>query len=135
MPSTDRAPATDRGPGHANEVFLIGRLAADPVRRELPSGDPLVSFRLIVDRQPPARRAARSSRVPGTPGARVPTVDTLDCAAWRKDVQRSLTRAEPGDVLEVHGALRRRFWRTGAGAASRSEVEVVRMRRVPATAE
>jgi len=33
-------------------------------------------------------------------------------------------------VLEVEGALRRRFWRMGAGAASRSEVEVLRVRRL-----
>lgn len=123
MPSTD----SDSGPVHANEVLLIGRLAAQPVRRELPSGDLLVSFRLVVERAPTPRRPAR---VAGTPRRRAPTVDTLDCAAWRKDAQRSLTRATAGDVLEVHGALRRRFWRTGTGAASRSEVEVVRVRRV-----
>ena len=126
MPSTDRDRDSDSGPGHANEVLLIGRLAADPVLRELPSGDPLVSFRLVVERPTPVRRASRAA---GTPGSRAPTVDTLDCAAWRKDVQRSLTRATPGDELEVHGSLRRRFWRTGTGAASRSEVEVVRVRR------
>ena len=130
MPSTDRD--SDSVSAHANEVLLIGRLAADPVRRELPSGDPLVSFRLVVERPTPVRRASRATKAPGTPGRRIPTVDTLDCAAWRKDVQRSLTRAAPGDVLEVHGSLRRRFWRTGTGAASRSEVEVVRVRRLPA---
>ena len=63
---------------------------------------------------------------------RSPTVDTLDCAAWRRDVQRSLARLQPGDVLEVHGSLRRRFWRAGPAAASRSEVEVTRVRRVAA---
>jgi len=124
-------PTTDPDPGsvHANEVLLIGRLAAEPVRRELPSGDPLVSFRLVVERPPATRHTARAGSMPRP---RVPTVDTLDCAAWRRDVQRSLSRAAPGDVLEVHGALRRRFWRTGTGAASRSEVEVVRVRRVTA---
>lgn len=112
---------------HTNEVLLVGRLAADPVRRELPSGDPLVSFRLVVERPPAARRGAR-----GSASVRVPTVDTLDCAAWRKDVHRTLTRLAPGDILEVHGALRRRFWRTGTGAASRSEVEVTLVRRLVA---
>ena len=134
MRSTDRDPVADRGSdaGHANEVLLRGRLAADPVRRDLPSGDTLVSFRLVVDRLPPPRRPRRSPRAPGAPGSRAPTVDTLDCAAWRKDVQRSLSRAAPGDVLEVHGSLRRRFWKTGTGAASRSEVEVARVRRLSA---
>jgi single-strand DNA-binding protein len=112
--------------GSVNEVRLVGRLAGDPVRRELPSGDVLVSFRLVV----PRPRAGRGR--PSGGGARSPTVDTIECAAWRKDVQRTLARSAAGDVLEVQGALRRRFWRSGGGPASRSEVEVGRLRRVPA---
>ena len=118
-------PRTSAPPAHANEVRLVGRLALQPVHRELPSGDALVSFRLVVERDAAAVRAARAGGA-----SRSPTVDTLECSAWRRDVQRTLARTGPGDVLEVHGALRRRFWRTGAGAASRSEVEVVRVKRL-----
>jgi single-strand DNA-binding protein len=117
-----RGAAPEPSSAHVNEVHLVGRLAVEPVQRQLPSGDPLMSFRLVVER-PPGSRTGRQ----GT--SRSPTVDTLDCAAWRRDVQRVLARASAGDVLEVHGALRRRFWRTGGGPASRSEVEVVRVRR------
>ena len=106
--------------GHRNEVRLVGRLAAEPLHRELPSGDRLVQFRLVVERDRTRRQA----------GPRAPTVDTLDCTAWRKDVQRSLASCLPGDVLEVSGALRRRFWRAPGGAASRSEVEAGRLRRL-----
>ena len=106
---------------HSNEVRLVGRLAAVPVARELPSGDRLLQFRLVVARAPSGRT--------GGGGRRAPTVDTLDCAAWRRDVQRTLGSSQVGDVLEVTGALRRRFWRTPGGAASRSEVEVLRVRR------
>ena len=109
-------------PPHVNEVHLVGRLAVEPARRELPSGDVLVSFRLVVSR-PPGRKGQTE---------RSPTVDTLDCSAWRRDVQRSLARLQPGNVIEVHGSLRRRFWRAGTAAASRSEVEVTRVRRVGA---
>lgn len=109
---------------HENEVHLVGRLSAEPTPRELPSGDVLVTFRLVVARPPAARRTG------GGPSSRSPTVDTIDCSAWRKGVQRSLDKAAPGDVIEVEGALRRRFWRTGSGAASRSEVEVSRVRRL-----
>lgn len=112
-------------PGHVNEVRLVGRLAVEPVHRDLPSGDPLVSFRLVVERDLRTRRSGANGG-----STRSPTVDTLDCSAWRRDVQRTLSRAAPGEVLEVEGALRRRFWRTGAGAASRSEVEVLRVRRI-----
>lgn len=116
------ASTTVSAPPHVNEVHLVGRLAVEPARRELPSGDVLVSFRLVVSRPPGRKRATERS----------PSVDTLDCAAWRRDVQRSLARLQPGDVLEVHGSLRRRFWRVGPAAASRSEVEVTRVRRVAA---
>ena len=125
---TEPRPGTapdDEVTGHVNEVRLVGRLAVEPVRKELPSGDPLVSFRLVVERDARARRGASVGS-----SSRSPTVDTLDCSAWRRDVQRTLARAQPGEVLEVTGALRRRFWRTGAGAASRSEVEVLRVRRL-----
>ena len=105
---------------HCNEVHLVGRLAAEPVRRELPSGDVLVQFRVVVERRPGLRAAGR----------RTPTVDTLDCTAWRKDVQRSLGSYAAGDVVEVTGALRRRFWRSPGGPASRSEVEATRLRRL-----
>ncbi len=114
---TDRTAAAVE---HCNDVHLVGRLAAAPVRRELPSGDVLMQFRLVVERGRPRRQA----------GPKAPTVDTLECTAWRKDVQRSLTSCQPGDVLEVTGALRRRFWRSPGGPASRSEVEATRLRRL-----
>jgi single-strand DNA-binding protein len=113
--------ATAAPSGHVNEVHLVGRLAGEPRRRELPSGDVLVTFRVVVSRAP-ARRGTRTG---------APTVDTLDCVAWRADVQRSVERATEGDLVELHGSLRRRFWRAAAGAVSRSEVEVVRMKRLP----
>ncbi len=91
-----------------NEVFLRGRLAAEPMPRELPSGDELHSFRLTV------------TRPPGEKGR----VDSIDCAALSARARRSLARARPGDELEVVGSLRRRFWRAPAGLNSRYEVLV-----------
>lgn len=110
------------GTDHVNEVRLLGRLAAAPVRRTLPSGTEILTFRLVVERDRRTRQAAQAA------SRRSPTVDTLDCAAWRKDTQRVLSRVEPGDLLEIHGALRRRFWRSPAGPTSRSEVEVGHVR-------
>lgn len=96
--------------GALNEVRLVGRVSADPIARTLPSGDRLVTFRLIVDR--PA--GGRSTQ----------TIDALECSAWAARVQRSVLRWQPGDVVEVSGAIRRRFFRGAGGAASRVEVEV-----------
>lgn len=109
----------DSGPAR-NEVLLVGRLAAVPQERELPSGDHLVTLRLVVDRPVPRR----------PPPGRAVSVDTLDCAAWTAATRRTARGLQAGDVVEVQGALRRRFWRVGAGAVSRTEVEVTALRRL-----
>jgi single-strand DNA-binding protein len=98
-----------------NEVRLRGRLASAALERGLPSGDTVATFRLVVDQPPRKESSAR--------------VDTLDCAAFRADVRKRLLRCEAGEVLEIEGALRRRFFRAGGGAASRYEVEVAALRR------
>ena len=73
---------------------------------------------------------------PDAPGAVVPhgvratTVDTIDCVAWTSGPRRKASQFVAGDVVSVGGALRRRFWRAGAGAVSRCEVEVTAVRRV-----
>lgn len=103
-----------------NEVVLVGRLAAPPVGRELPSGDALVTFRVVVDR-PPARR--------GEPVRRT-AVDALECVVWTTALRKAAVGWHAGDVIELEGALRRRFWRVAGGATSRYEVEVNRARRV-----
>lgn len=115
--STDHVGATtDVGPDYCNEVLLRGRLAAAAESRELPSGDLLVTFRVIVDR---ARADGERLRV-----------DTIDCTAWTARVQRSAVAWQPGDRVEVGGSLRRRFRRAAEGATSRVEVEVRRARRL-----
>ena len=101
---------------HHNEVLVRGRMSAPAESRELPSGDVVVVFRVIVERARAGRERQR--------------VDTIDCAAWTPRVQRSARSWQPGELVEVSGALRRRFRRADAGATSRVEVEVRRARRV-----
>jgi len=99
-----------------NEVRLAGRLAAAPQERELPSGDTVWTFRVVVRR-------------PGGRGTRVGAVDTVDCAAYSAAAARSVRSWLAGDEVQVDGALRRRFWRSPTGARSRYEIEVSRGRR------
>jgi single-strand DNA-binding protein len=94
-----------------NHVVLRGRLAASPAAKELPSGDLLLVFQLTVPR-PPGDRGR---------------VDSIDCVTTRSRPRRSLNRAKPGDVLEVEGSLRRRFWRSPTGPTSRYAVDVERV--------
>jgi len=105
-----------------NEVVLVGRVSGVPEERELPSGDALVSWRVVVDRPAPRRAPP--------PGVRPATVDTVDCVAWTAPVRRTARGLLAGDVVAVEGALRRRFWRSGLGSASRTEVEVEALRRL-----
>ncbi len=101
-----------------NEVVLCGRVSAPPEDRELPSGDCLVTARVIVDRD--AAALSRSSQ----------RVDTIDCVAWVKRVQRTMRNWQAGDTVRVEGSIRRRFFRGQNGAVSRVEVEVKRARRL-----
>ncbi len=106
-----------------NEVRLMGRVSAPSQLRVMPSGDELVSFRLIVDRGPAPRSVA---------GRQHPTVDVIDIACWSARTRRTALHLQAGNVVTVQGALRRRFWKAGAAAASRCEVEasLVAKRRV-----
>ena len=108
--STKSATAQGSGCPPTNEVRLVGRLSRSPEERVLPSGDTLWTFRVVVDRP----RGGPSRQ----------TVDALECAAWSPRARRSVGRWAEGDVVEVSGALRRRFFRTVAGAVSRVEVEM-----------
>jgi single-strand DNA-binding protein len=104
---------------HRNEVRLVGRVSADPVSVTLPSGDAVVTVRLVVERpRPPAGRGRRRQ------------VDTVACAAWMPTLRRTLLRWCPGDTVEVDGALRRRFWRAEGVPQSRYEVELSAARRL-----
>lgn len=102
-----------------NEVRLRGRFTG-AVERELPSGDLLVTARLVVPRSDSA--AAGGSAATG--------VDTIDCALWAPQLRRRALNVPEGTVVELEGVLRRRFWRGAAGPASRYEVEVVALRRL-----
>ena len=100
-----------------NEVRLQGRLSGEAEERVLPSGEVLVNFRLAVGRSPDSG----PSRV---------TVDKIDCVVRRAGLRRTVGAWTVGDVVELEGMLRRRFWRGTAGLASRYEVEVTSARRL-----
>ena len=101
-----------------NEVTLVGRVSAVPELRDLPSGDRLVTLRVVVDR-------------PAHKGATKRAVDVIDVACWSKRTQRTAAALRPDDGLRVEGALRRRFFVAGGGGrASRYEVEAARLVRL-----
>jgi single-strand DNA-binding protein len=101
-----------------NEVRLIGRLSLAAEEKELPSGDHLTAFRVVVTRP---REKRRGSRV---------QIDALECHTWVARVRRAAMTWQVGDVIEVNGSLRRRFFKTGGRLQSMTEVEVSSARRV-----
>jgi single-strand DNA-binding protein len=114
----DDAPDAVDDPGeNVNEVRLVGRLAADPQLRELPSGDSVWNLRVAVQRSAGPRGQKPRQRV-----------DSLECAVWGGRLKGRVSSWRSGDVVEVEGALRRRFFQAGGSAASRVEVELTRGR-------
>ena len=95
-----------------NDLLLRGRVSAAAVEKELPSGDKLVEFRLIVSRE---RRDG---------------VDTLDIGAWSAKSRRMALSLKPDEWVEVSGAVHRRFWTGAGGLASRWQVEAVEISRI-----
>ena len=116
-PEPSRSRPADEDPG--NVVLLRGRVSTAPEERCLPSGSLVVSLRLSVPRSPsPMTRGSRQGS------------DWVDCSAWGARARRVASGWRAGDVVEVQGALRRRFTRGAGGTSTRLEVEVLRGRLV-----
>ena len=50
-------------------------------------------------------------------------VDTLDIGVWRKDLQKKSLTLVAEQFVSVKGAIRRSFWSTPNGLASRYQIE------------
>jgi single-strand DNA-binding protein len=95
-----------------NVVVLAGTVAADPVVRQMPSGDAVTELRISV---------------PETGRRLLP----LPVAAWHATIgSATLDPIAKGDEVLVHGHLVRRFYRSGAGARSLTEVVATGIKRL-----
>jgi single-strand DNA-binding protein len=88
-----------------NNCLLRGRVSAPATDKELPSGEHVVEFRLIISRE---KRDG---------------VDTLDIASWSAKNRRTALSFKGGEWIEVSGSVRRRFWQSPTGLASRWQIE------------
>jgi single-strand DNA-binding protein len=100
-----------------NEVRLVGRVSGAPERRSLPSGDELVSLRVVVSRRPSGVDTLDVAVGPAPPSGSRPREGQVG-----RRLLASAERLEPGDRVEVRGSLRRRWWGTGGVRQSRVEV-------------
>jgi len=95
-----------------NIVVLAGTVAAEPVARRLPSGDEVTELRLSVPE-------AGERLLP------------LPVAVWHSTVgRRAVEGIGKGDAVLVYGQLARRFYRSGAGARSLTEVVARRIEKL-----
>ncbi|MCL6650485.1 MAG: single-stranded DNA-binding protein [Chloroflexi bacterium] len=94
-----------------NRVILIGRLTRDPELRYVPSGQPVASFTLAVDR-------------PFTNQAGERETDFIDIVAWRKLADQVSQHLSKGRLVAVEGRLQIRSYETQDGQ-KRKVAEVV----------
>ena len=95
-----------------NDLLLRGRVSAAATSKELPSGDKVVEFRLIVTRE---NREG---------------VDTLDIAAWSAKSRKTALTLKADQWVEISGSIHRRFWQSPGGLASRWQVEAIEISRL-----
>jgi single-strand DNA-binding protein len=94
-----------------NRVMLIGRLTRDPELRYVPSGHPVASFTLAVDR-------------PFTNQAGDRETDFIDIVAWRKLADQVSQHLSKGRLVAVEGRLQIRSYETQDGQ-KRKAAEIV----------
>jgi single-strand DNA-binding protein len=95
-----------------NDVLLRGRVSQKAVEKQLPSGDKVVEFLLIVTRD------------------KQPGVDTMDIGSWSSKSRRTALSLAPHEWIEISGSIHRRFWSGPGGLASRWQVEAVEISRI-----
>ena len=99
-----------------NKVILIGRLANDPELKYTPSGIPVTTFRLAVDR--PMSSEARQS-------GQEKQADFIDIVAWRQSAEFASNYLGKGRLVAIDGRLQIRQYVANDGTNRRvSEVVV-----------
>jgi single-strand DNA-binding protein len=94
-----------------NRIILIGRLTRDPELRYVPSGAPVASFSLAVDRPFQNQQGNRET-------------DFIDVVAWRKLAEQVSQYMSKGRMVAVEGRLQIRSYETQDGQ-KRKVAEVV----------
>lgn len=94
-----------------NRIILIGRLTRDPELRYVPSGQPVASFTLAVDRPFVNQQGERAT-------------DFIDIVAWRKLAEQVTQHLSKGRLVAVEGRLQIRSYETQDGQ-KRKAAEVV----------
>lgn len=99
-----------------NEVVLVGNLTDDPELRYTPSGTPVASFTVAVNRR---------TRDPVSGEWKDGETSFIRCNVWRQQAENAAESLAKGVRAIVVGRLRQRSWETPEGQRrSVTEVEV-----------
>ena len=98
-------------PVYINKVFLAGNLTKDPEMRYMPSGTPVTTFRLAVNR-----------RFRNKNGEEVDEACFIDVVVYGKTAEVCNEYLSKGRNVLVEGRLRFETWETDAGRRSRHVV-------------
>jgi single-strand DNA-binding protein len=99
-----------------NEVTLVGNLTDDPELRYTPSGTPVASFTVAVNRR---------MRDPASGEWKDGETSFIRCNVWRQQAEHAAESLSKGTRAIVVGRLRQRSWETPEGQRrSVTEVEV-----------
>ena len=80
-----------------NKVILIGRLTKDPELRNTPTGVPVVSFTIAVNRTYQDKNGERQA-------------DFINCIAWRNQAENLARYIRKGGLIAVDGSLQTRSY-------------------------
>jgi single-strand DNA-binding protein len=111
-----------------NEVHLVGHMSKPLEIKEMPSGDWLGKWALVIKRprtDDPADETGGEEPAAGGPAGnrRRQSHDTIDCISFDMGLIERLSDVAPRTRLDVHGALRRRFYPGQDGRQSSYAVE------------
>lgn len=94
-----------------NDVALRGWVTTIATERELPSGDLVAQFRIAITRPEGG-------------------VDTIDIESWSGKTRRTALSLKDGEWVEISGSIRRRFWKSQQGLASKWQVLSQEIKRI-----
>lgn len=99
-----------------NKVTLVGRLTADPERKQTPSGIAVTTFTLAVNRR------YQPKNEDGAPAQQ--QADFINCVAWRNQAEFLCRYFRKGASVCITGAIQTRSW-TDQNNQKRYATEVV----------
>jgi single-strand DNA-binding protein len=100
--------------GHRNEVYLVGEITAVPDERTLADGRGVVTFRIEV------RAQTETGHVR----------DSFDVTVANARTRKAALAWDVGDLVEVEGVVRRKFYRVGAASKPFTVIEAARAKRL-----